>query len=255
MLPVTGEVHLSVCRILIQNKYLQNLLRLSGGSYWLLTVSRDQRFWTIVGCGLQPLCSLQKYLTSCLCNVWILTKQSCTFTLQAPLTFPLQISWQGVAGIRRRAAGRCRRCLPDQGKPTAARDTHLGLKVLTPSACSKEPDASERLICDVLVLPSLQVWTPDPQLQVVLRWEALCRGEEVRVGPRPRDGRAHHPLHRDQGGGVHRQNDHQSHLRASGLHLTAEGQDGAQAEPRTDRSTQGHIPERWKSEFPTSCAF
>lgn len=96
---------------------------------------------------------------------------------------------------------------------------------------------------------SIQVWAPDPQLQIILRREALCWGEEVRVGPRPCDRRAHHPLYRDQGGRVHRQNDHQPHLRASGLHLAAQGQDGAQVEPRTHGAAQGHLPEGREGEF------
>ena len=49
-----------------------------------------------------------------------------------------QISWHDPSRICRWAAGGSRRCLPNQGEPKTARDTHLGLKVSTPSACSAE---------------------------------------------------------------------------------------------------------------------
>lgn len=96
---------------------------------------------------------------------------------------------------------------------------------------------------------SIQVWAPDPQLQIVLWWEALCWGEEVWVGPWPCDRCPHHTLHWDQGSGVYCQNDHKPHLWASRLHLATQGQDGSQAEPRLHRATQSYLPERRKGTF------
>lgn len=95
----------------------------------------------------------------------------------------------------------------------------------------------------------IQVWRSDTQLQVVLWWETLCWREEVRVCSWPCNWCPHHSLHRDQGGGVHCQNDHKPDLWASRLYVPDQRQDGAPTEPCTLRTPSSHLPEGGKGEF------